>query len=523
MDVYGSIDLKKNQLIQARVENLTSLPMFVAGQDEGRLVLVTTGIDQGLWVGAIDGTSSFQRIQVGAPIIEYSETNQSIDDGDTTQFTTSAVGGSATRAFVSLVRISSSDVTSGQVRVQIFEDSGRSKRIYDAYFDMQQSPDEDRIPVYIEIDNSTGDLYFNITNLTGSDGTFDILIKTSATVPATTPPPPGNGSGINSGVAGNGISYDGINTRLDIDLDSDSGLQLVGSPGDQKLSIDTVVSGGIVKNASGIQLDQAVALVYSVNQNEITGRKQFSQFALTPSGVTGPPSSGTHIAGEFHMDDQLDVFKCIQDGTPGTWIFVGHKRETGGGLHTSYTGTIAAGGSETVEITATGRRGIIRKLYVWGSDPARGTNEVNIPFSVICYPNENIEGREELWQVNGQVRKSYLTAGTAMGGDTLTLNDLLPTNLGDLIRIRAAAGPTEEYQRVLSRDTGASTATVQETLVNAASTNDICMFVNEYTGTLPWENNSGVGANFTKIYLRFINDGTSDVILGYQVDFDSVG
>jgi hypothetical protein len=46
---------------------------------------------------------------------------------------------------------------------------------------------------------------------------------------------------------------------------------------------------------------------------------------LTLAGATGAPSSGTHAAGEFHVDSAGKLFACTANGTPGTWQQVGKQ------------------------------------------------------------------------------------------------------------------------------------------------------------------------------------------------------
>ena len=40
---------------------------------------------------------------------------------------------------------------------------------------------------------------------------------------------------------------------------------------------------------------------------------------LEPSRSQGPPNSGTHLVGEFYIDNQGVLYFCVASGTPGTW------------------------------------------------------------------------------------------------------------------------------------------------------------------------------------------------------------
>lgn len=524
MRLPGNLDLEKGQLLNARAENLLALPAFVPTEDEGRLVFVTMGGDLGFWVGASDGTSAFQRFVAGGAIGVYSVVNETVANGVTADLTVAASGTGAARGNVSKVVVSSA-ATSGQVRVRVFEDVGLTSLAYDAYFDMQ-NPQEDRLQTFFELDNSSADMYISITNLTGAGNDFTVTITTTAVQPVTTPPPPGDGSGVHSGVAGEGVDFDSLNGRLDVDLGTNEGLQLTGSVGSKKLGIKFAAGGGLTDSGSGAQLDSAVGLVKGTDQASITGLKAFSQFGFQPGASPGAPVAGSHAKGEIFMDSVLDQWLCTVAGTPGTWVFYGWKESLAGGAAdgSSYTATITAGSFVDLEIVTTGRRGWIRKLNIWGADPAyAASNILSHPVRVICYPNENKHGREQIWSTNAEIRKTYLTAPASGGAGSFTASSVGGTNLDDLIRMRKAVGPLEEYQRVTNRNTGTLVVDVDETLVNSFATNDNVMFVTEIIDA-PWRNNSGVGAQSQKIFLRFRNDHpTDDVVVGYELLLEEIG
>lgn len=46
-------------------------------------------------------------------------------------------------------------------------------------------------------------------------------------------------------------------------------------------------------------------------------------FAQDLAGFTGAPTSGSHTAGEFHVDSSGSVYMCSVSGSPGTWVLVG--------------------------------------------------------------------------------------------------------------------------------------------------------------------------------------------------------
>ena len=532
----ANIDMGKGQLVNARVENLSSLPAFIPGEDEGRLLYVTTGSDQGFWFGSQDGSSSFGRLLIGSQIGQYVASAVSINNGVTSNQTLSATNTPATKAYVAKVEITTA-VSSGQFRIEMFEDVARSEKFYDAVFDLAD-PKSDRLPAYFELDNVTGDLYVDLTNLSGSNGTFTVNIKTAGVEAVTTPPPPGDGSGINAGVAGDGIEYNSSAARLDVDLLTNGGLQLTGSDGSKELSVKLQASGGLEENAgAGLRVDPTLVPLGGVDSNDITSRKAFSQFGLVPSGSTGAPTSGTHNAGEIHMDQNHDLYMCISTGTPGTWIFYGWKETRFGGNSdaTNYVtaaggiglvaaaSNVAAGGNVVLEVPTSGRRGWIRKMNVWAVDQALAASEIDIPFRIRAFPNENLAGREQLWSVAGQARKTYTSGSASSGQETVGVNDSNIANLDDLVRLHVKATPIEEFQRVIVRRVGPPELDMDENLVTSMVANDIVCFCTEYVN-LPWRNNSGVGANSKKIYLQFVNDDAAQaVVFGVDLLFDEIG
>lgn len=521
MKFPSNTDFQKGEASNFRVENLATLPTFVPGEDDGRILFVTTGADQGFWFGSSDGTNAFVRAVLGSSISTYTTGVTTIANGSTTQFDLAAsTGAPATQGYTHKVEITATTLTSGQCRVEMYEDVARSIKFNEIYFDFN-SLTADRLAIGYDLNNVDGTLYVDVTNLSGSAGDIEVTITTAAVIPVTTPPPPGDGSGVNAGVAGEGIDYDAVNGRLDVSVTANKGLELTGVVGSKTIGGKFAPGGGIADSGSGMELDSAVAVVLGTDQNDITSRKAFSQFGLVPAGATGAPVAGTHNAGEFHLDDQNDLYFCTTTGTPGTWIFWGWKEET---TTVTTSLSVAAGATATAEIATAGRRGFIRKLIVWGSESAAAAavDLAAIPFRVVCHPNENREGREQLWSVGGTVRKSYFSAGEAVGQNVLSVNDVDIINLDDLIRVRNT-DPDEEFQRVISRDTGAGTITVDETLVNAMATNDHVMFCTELID-LPWRNNSGTPSETNKIFLEFKNDhDTQGLVFGYQAIWENVG
>lgn len=518
--IIGNVDLSGGQLINVRAETLSTLPTFTAGM-EGRVLFVETGPDQGFWFGSASGGNSFERLNLGTVLAEYDITDEAINNGVTFSGTLTAASTAAKVGDVVKVELTS-NLSSGLVDIVFYEDSARTVEFYRATFDLA-ALFVDRTPVFFTVDNDDGDIYVDIVNNTGSNGTFSLSVTAGGRILVNTPPPPGDGSGINDGVAGDGLSYDSVNTRLDVGLTANSGLQLTGSAGDRTLNVFIDPAGHLQRTASG--LGAASSVVVTTGDQTVGGIKSFAEvLAIAPAGTSGPPTSGTYPVGALYRDSNQDLWQCVVAGTPGDWVFFGNKEENFGGAAngTSYTGTVSADSSVVLELTMTGRRGWIRKMYIWGSDPARGAVDVDISFRIACYPNENREGREQIWMFPGQLRKTY-TSGASAGAAAIPVNDIGLANNDDLVRLRQNAGPLEEYQRVIGRDTGANEIDVDETLVNTLNANDLVMFVVEIIDAPVW-NNSATPGNEHKIYLEFFNDDdTADVIFGYEVIFENVG
>ena len=520
----GNVDLTNNELLRAKQHGYATLPSYTAANDNGRLIFVNAGVDLGYWLGKANGVESWIKLSLGTNETSWAVTNQTIADGVTFQTTlTSSLTPAPVKGIILKVLVSST-LGSGFMTVKMYNDTGRTDKIYEAQFDLASGLLSDSIPVGFGIDNNNGDLYIDIVNNTGNSGDFNLTVTGAGIVHVPSSAPPGTGSGINSGVAGDGIAYNAVQLRLDIDLDATPGLELIGASGVAKIRSKVDASGGISRTAAGLAVDTTV--VRTTGNQVITGQKSFNQFMFTPAATPGAPTSGAHSAGEFHMDSNLDIWQCTVSATPGTWVFWGWKEQNFGGAvaGTSYTGTITATNTLDLNFTATGRRGMFRKSIFWGAAPAYAATNIDAPFRVECYPNENYLGQEQLWTATAQVRTSYLTGTETAPQTVLGMNSVGAVALDDLVRMRRlAATVAEEYGRVITRTPGDPSITVDEATVNDMLANDPIMMCTEVLG-LYWKNNSGNPANSHKVYLRFYNDHpTQDLIIGYDMKLENIG
>lgn len=526
MRVAGPLDLTNNELQRAKEHGYATLPSYTAADDNGRLIFITAGVNQGYWLGKADGVESWTKLSLGTNETSWAVSNQTIADGVTFQTTLTSSLTPAPEKGIILSVLVSSTLGGGFITVKLYNDVGRADadKIYESQFDLASSLLTDRIPVGFDLDNTNGDIYVDIVNNTGSSGDFDLTLSGAGIVHVPSSAPPGTGSGINSGVAGDGVTYNAVQLRLDLDLDATPGLELNGASGVAKLRARVDASGGIARTASGLANDTTV--LRTTGDQTIAGQKQFSQFMLTPAGVSGSPAAGAHLAGEFHMDDNFDLWMCTAPGTPGTWTFWGWKEQNFGGATdgSSYTGTITAGNTLDLNFTATGRRGIFRKSIFWGAAPAYAATNIDAPFRVEAYPNENYLGQELLWTVTAQVRTTYISGAEVAPQTVLSVNSVGAVALDDLVRLRKlAATVAEEYGRVTVRTPGGPSITVDEATTNDLAANDPVMMATEVLG-LYWRNSSGNPANSSKVYLRFYNDHpTQDLIIGYSMNLENLG
>lgn len=478
------------------------------------------------------GTSGVPGTYTGSTLTSYPA---GLPDGstDTITITAPSVGEAVTEGLVMKVTLTdSSALGSGDVRVKIYNDQAKAELIFDRVFNLAATPLIDTIPAHFKSDNiaASGAMYITITNNTGSTGTFGIEAR-AASVLATTAAPVGSGSGVNSAVVGDGLEFDG--TRINLATTGvSSGLELTGTSPNKSTRVK--VGTYIQRTASGIDVTSGV--VVNTGVQNVGGIKRFtaSSLGLTPAALPGPPvgAGTTYAAGDLYLDSNRVLWMCYSAGAPGDWQLFGWDYSQGidlvisaGEDNADYTGEIPAGSYEDVTISVTGNRGIIRKLTIWATDPAGGDDfpatDLDQAYRVGCYASHTRYGREAMWIVLGQARKTYLTAGATGGVDTdLTVNDINLAGPDDLLRVRDKATPAEEYGRVETRDAGGLQYELDREVLNTFNINDPVMIVTEFL-ELPFVNLSLVTPQ--SVFLRFFNDGATNVKFGYQLDVESIG
>lgn len=483
-------------------------------------------------VGSGSGSSGVPGTYTGTTLPNYPA---GLPDGttDTITITAPSVGDAVTEGLVMKVTLTdASALGAGDVRVRIYNDQAKAELIFDRVFNLAASPLIDTIPAHFKSDNiaASGAMYVTVTNNTGSTGTFGVEART-ASVLATSVAPVGSGSGVNAAVVGDGLGFDG--TRINLaTTGAASGLELIGVSPNKAAQVK--VGTYVQRTAAGIDVTSDV--VVNAGDQNIGGIKRFtdSVVGLTPAAVPGPPIGGgtAYVAGDLYLDSDRVLWMCYNAGAPGDWQLFGWEYEQGidfvissGEDNAYYTGTVAAGTYEDLNVTCVGNRGTIRKLTVWATDPFGGDDwpatNLDQPYRIGCYVNHNRYGREAMWIVLGQARKTYLTAGATGGVTTdLVVNDVNLAGPDDLVRVRDKAGPAEEYGRITSRNAGTLTYTIDEAVLNNFLANDPVMVVTEFV-ELPFLNISSVTPQ--RIFLRFFNDGATDVKFGLQLDVENIG
>ena len=518
MIISGTINLEGGQSQNTKAHTYANLPAFTVGLDEGRLIYVSIGIELGYWLGASDGTAAWQRLPVTTLLSTYTYTALAINAGISTTSTLAGYPTPCQKAFISKVVLTAS-IGAGNILVEIYNDIALTKRVYSRSFDLAALED-DVIPAFFESDVTIGTMYVVTTNNAGVNGVFDLAVTTAGVILVQPAAPPGSGSGINAGVAGQGITYDAVNSRLDVELAANPGLEITGGAPAGTLRVKVDPTGGIARAAAGVQCDATV--IRTTTAQSMAGLKTFSDsgIALTPNAASGPPVAGTWGTGSVYVDINNIFWYCTAGGIPGTWEhYSGNYHKIGGSLvGVSYTGNVASGGSTnltTVVAFSMGRRGIFRRQFLWGGPNGFGVAEVSIACRMICFTDENLYRRTQNFQSSVTIANTYTSGIVAAGSTSIAVNSTASFAVGDLIRLRAAAGITEEFARVVQILGGPNRLIVAENTVNALAANDMVMKVTEFNN-LYWQNDSAVVANYEKIYFTFYNDGISNVNIGYE-------
>jgi hypothetical protein len=136
-----------------------------------------------------------------------------------------------------------------------------------------------------------------------------------------------NGTGV-SGTTTSGTGVSGTTTSgTGVSGDSTSGYGVVGSSngGTGVYGSDISTGDGVAAvsvNGTGVlATSKSGSGVRAVSSTGYGGEFQggLAPLKLEPSSASGSPTTSTHSAGEFYVDNQGVLYFCTADGTPGTW------------------------------------------------------------------------------------------------------------------------------------------------------------------------------------------------------------
>lgn len=448
---------------------------------------------------------SVQRLNTGRSST-YAEIANSAVSSSTYQGSTANVANNATANFniepvvdqssvlqgiMTRVQITSSSL--GQVTLELFEDAARSdsRRIRTLDVDVSTNPIS-FIPASFNSENATGILYASITNLTGAE--TDITVDVNFLV----------------------ISVVGSSTQSVVspELATDPGLELDGLN-----RLRAKVGDGLDLDANGIKVDTTV--LRTSGAQSIDDIKTFNDAVVLAPHPTdsGAPTAGTYTEGAIFTDVDGNKWLCTASGTPGTWVFWGSRLVT---YDTELTGTVAAGGSVTIEIPTIGRRGIISRLRVFAQDDLDSTYD--IPFRVAIYSKETLLGRDRIALLFGYSRK-VRSSSTITGGSTTINVETLGSILGeDLVYIADTSEPTSgsaEYNRISG--TGTLQLFTYDELLNSYDVQSSIIKTEEYS-SIHWYNDTLTAAEKNKLFMVIINDhATLSTSFGYDLVLENLG
>ncbi|MFW6341406.1 MAG: hypothetical protein ACOC00_00110 [Halothiobacillaceae bacterium] len=371
---------------------------------------------------------------------QYSKSLGTVSAGSTASGSIAATTGPAgQRGVVHLVQVTASG-SSGAITLTVYQDAAKTQAVYQAVIDQANQVD-DNLPWYFEADDSTGTLYYDLTNGTASDTVVSLVLK--AQVMATQNYTPELSS------LGDGLKLLSGEPTLDLSGDfSFEGSKLAIKP-------DTSTPARLVRNAGGVGIEGAVA---TTTDQTIQGRKEFASLAVTQATTSGPPTTGSWTAGQFYLDTDGLMWLCRAGGTPGTWALHG---SADGEATASITSVTAATAWEFTLATASSEGELIRARvacpFAVGADDT-------IPFRVILHSNTDRDGRDACGpEYYGAVRCSYLTTAIAAGNNTLSVNDTYQFEVDDLVLLENASGQID-IGKIVTTDAGAGTITLDEPL-----------------------------------------------------------
>lgn len=429
---------------------------------------------------------------------EFSGTSISLTDGQNftltegTLFTTRGIGQEL---------LFTSVASSGQVTIELYQDSGRTEKVYEHVVDLSDSSTYKDYETFGFTNATAGTLYGTLSCSAVSGGSTANIEVTASIIS-----PTGSPTAVPSPY-GDGIEDDGTGNPQ-VALLTQSGLAF--SSGDLYVRGDNTQPVYTQRSANGLYVTGAVD---TTTDQTIAGNKMFDSVGLIPSLSSGPPTSGTYSLGAEVLDIDNVKWRCYSGGTPGSWELADNVIEETPVYSTS-TASVIYGNTVTVDLDVTGNAGNCLWFRVWARR-ASGTDIMQIPFRVRIYETTNYDGRDMVWQGLGLARQMPLTVELGPSDEYVgAVNSLIDVDESFIVY---ESDSRFELARCSNRTVSIG---IGEPLTDpytwSQSTTSV-LVVSEWSN-VPWYNTDGNPDNRGKILVEIRHDGqTGDPDLVFYV------
>lgn len=454
------------------------------------------------------GAGDLSSVTPGGYTTEFTATGVSLVDG--TDFTIVESTLRSTRGIGSDLVITPT-VSTGQVTIEVFLDSGRTKKAFEHVVDLSDTTTYRSYLTFGFSNDTAGTLYltFSCSAVPGGN-TADISLIANAMEPVQ------QVSDV-SGSLGSGLVNDGQG-RPSVSLGTNSGLSLSGD----SLSVvgDNTQASYIVTSPNG---SYVTGVIDTTTSQSVSGEKRFSHAGLQPQSYSGAPTAGTWNIGTEILDSNKIKWRCSVAGSPGTWELVDTVTQDTSVVTSSSVS--ANGGTELLKIPVYGNVGRAIWLRIWARHASGTATDLQTQFSARIYETTDENGRDLVWRGTGNVRQTYLTSILPASQSYLVVNDNNAYETEDLLCV-FDSDSRYEVGRCSSRTSGY--LWVSESLIDSSSwaVNTLVLGVTEFQGDVPWINNDGSPSNQKNILLQVRHDGPAtdpDLIFYVQAKAMSLG
>lgn len=467
--VYSNLDFDIN--IPNEYDNTTSELYAVNYQD---------AIDE---VAAAGGKGTY--------LATFTETN--IDLVDNTDFTAIEPSSFWTEGMGYTLEITPTSAT-GNLTVILYQDAARLVPVYTLISDLSDA-DTWRSSEAFGFELETAGTIYGTAFVSGAEPgkVFGISLSTVVVQPVDPPEPL-------TGPYGDGIEDDGGGLPR-IAFPSDGGFAFVS----HKLELKPDITADVYPTltAAGVAITGAVT---TTTDEDVPAKKRFTAVGMDYLAADGPPVAGTYLAGHEVLDLSGVKWRCISDGTPGTWVLVDFVADDVADYETAL---LTPGDSEVVEILTTGDVGYFQHIQIWGVVATAA--EYSSEFRARIYQTSNILGREMVWQGVGTVRQSYLTVllPAATASATVDNEDVFDTDEACVV---FEDNTRYELARINSRST--ATVSFDEVLVDPSSwaINTLVCSSAQFD-MVPYRNTDGTPANRRRAFLHIRNDSAGNEVV----------